>query len=123
MFTKICSIAVYVSDMENAKKFYVEILGFEVGADIPPADLCFLYTKNKKLSVYLKAENQPSTVNDQTCRLSFFLEAEKSIQETFDELKKAGVTILQDKPDQVADDTFTFQFLDPDGNILEAVGI
>lgn len=122
MFTNIRSIAIYVSDMERAKNFYVDILGFEIRADIPQANLCFLYTKNKKLSVYLKAGNKPSKIDNHTCRLSFFLEAEKSINETFNELKKADVKILQEKPDLVADDTFTFQFLDPDGNILEVVG-
>ncbi|HHE38865.1 MAG TPA: hypothetical protein ENL20_09875 [Candidatus Cloacimonetes bacterium] len=61
-------------------------------------------------------------MDNKTCRLSFFLEAEKTTQENFHKLKEAGVKILQEKPDQVADDTFTFQFLDPDGNILEVVG-
>jgi len=58
MFKNIRSIAIYVSDMERAKKFYVDILGFEIGADIPQANLCFLYSKNKKLGVYLKAGNK-----------------------------------------------------------------
>ena len=108
--------------MEKAKQFYTNILGFEIGADIPQANLCFLYSKNRKLSIYLKAGNKSFLIDNQTCRLSFFLEAEKTVKETFDELKKAGVEILQKEPEQVADDTFTFQFLDPDGNILEVVG-
>ena len=35
MFTSINTVAVYVSDMERAKKFYTEILGFVKRHDVP----------------------------------------------------------------------------------------
>lgn len=119
MFKSINTIAVYVSDMERAKKFYIEVLGFTVKADLGPT-LSFLQSGG--IHVYLEAGHKSSAVDNKSTRLSFFLETEKSAQEPFDALKAAGVTILDDAPVEVGDGVFAFQFLDPDGNILEATG-
>ena len=118
MFKSIRSLAAYVSDMESAKKFYTEVLGFEVTADLGPT-LCFLNSKSGKIPIYLEGGQKASAADNQTCRLSFFLEAEKSASETYSMLKKAGVKLLQAEPELVADDTACFQFQDPDGNIIE----
>jgi len=121
MFKSIRSLVVYVSDMEKAKKFYTEILGFEVTADLTPT-LCFLNSKSGKIPIYLEGGQKVSSMDNQTCRLSFFLEAEKAASETYAVLKKAGVKLLQAEPEPVADDTVCFQFQDPDGNIIEVSG-
>ena len=121
MFISIGSLAVYVSDLARAKKFYTEILGFEISADLGP-NLCFLKSKTGKIYIYLEGGKKASSVEIETCRLSFFLEAEKSISETYTLLKKAEVKLLQSAPEPVADDTACFQFQDPDGNIIEVSG-
>jgi catechol-2,3-dioxygenase len=41
MFTNIRALAIYVTDMQRAKKFYMDVLGFELSADLGP-NLCFL---------------------------------------------------------------------------------
>jgi len=107
--------------MARAKKFYTEVLGFEVTADLGPT-LCLLNSKSGKIPIYLEGSQKVSAINNQTCRLSFFLEAEKSASETFAVLKKTGVKLLQTEPEPVADDTACFQFQDPDGNIIEVSG-
>jgi len=119
MFKSINTIAVYVSDMERAKKFYTEILSFDVKVDLGPT-LSFLQSGD--IHVYLEAGHKSSAVDNKSTRLSFFLETEKSAQETFEALKTAGVEILDDTPQEVGDGVFAFQFLDPDGNVLEATG-
>jgi predicted enzyme related to lactoylglutathione lyase len=121
MFKSIRSLAVYVSDMARAQKFYTEILGFEITADLGP-NLCFLNSKAGKIPIYLEGGQKAASIDNQTCRLSFFLEAEKSASETYAVLKKAGVKLLQAEPELVADDTACFQFQDPDGNIIEVSG-
>jgi predicted enzyme related to lactoylglutathione lyase len=121
MFKSIRSLAVYVSDMARAKKFYTEVLGFEITADLTPT-LCFLNSKSGKIPIYLECVQKVSSVDNQTCRSSFFLEAEKLASETYADLKKAGVKLLQSAPEPVADDTTCFQFQDPDGNIIEVSG-
>ena len=121
MFKRISSLAVYVTDLQRAKKFYTDILGFDVRADLGPT-LCFLAFKSGNIDIYLEGGHKPSTVDNQTARLSFFLESEKSASETFAALKSAGVNLLQDEPEQVDDNTYCFQFTDPDGNVIEVSG-
>lgn len=121
MFKTIGSLAIYVTDLDRAKKFYTEILGFKISADLGPT-LCFLASVSGDIDIYLEGGHAPSTVDNQTARLSFFLRSERSAAETYDALKQAGVTLLQDAPEPVGDDTYCFQFLDPDGNVLEVAG-
>jgi predicted enzyme related to lactoylglutathione lyase len=118
MFESIRSLGVYVSDMGRAKEFYTKVLGFEVAFDLGDS-LCFLKSRNGKIDIYLEAGMKPGKTDNKTCRLSFFLHAEKPAKEVFADLKAAGVKVLQDAPEQVDDDTACFQFLDPDGNIIE----
>lgn len=121
MFENITTVAVYVSDTERAKKFYIETLGFQMAADIHP-NLCFLKSGSGRISIYLEGGKRHRNVDEGTCRLSFFLQAEKPASEVFEYLKERGVKVLQDKPQFVGDDTYCFQFEDPDGNILEVAG-
>ncbi|MCK5052347.1 MAG: VOC family protein [Candidatus Cloacimonetes bacterium] len=121
MFKNINTLAVYVSDKEKAKKFYTDILGFEVSADLGP-NLCFLKSGNGKINIYLEGGMKQTTNDNQTCRLSFFLQAEETANKTFESLKNAGVTLLQEQPEKVDDNIACFQFLDPDGNIIEVEG-
>ncbi|TKJ44306.1 hypothetical protein CEE36_00780 [candidate division TA06 bacterium B3_TA06] len=121
MFKSIHTIAVYVSDMERARRFYTGTLGFDVRVDLGPT-LCFLISKSGNINIYLEAGHKPNPVDNKGTHLSFFLETDKSAQKTFDALKAAGVEILNDAPEEVGDGVFAFQFLDPDGNILEATG-
>lgn len=121
MFTDVSCLAVYVTDYRRAKRFYTEVLGFDVRVELGP-NLCFLVSKSGKVNVYLEGGYEPSAVDDQTARLSFFLETEKSIFETYDTLKAAGVELLHDAPEQVGDDRYVFRLADPDENIIEVSG-
>jgi catechol 2,3-dioxygenase-like lactoylglutathione lyase family enzyme len=121
MFADVSCLAVYATDYERAKHFYTEVLGFDVRVE-PGPDLSFLVSKSGKINIYLEGGYGPSSVDDRTARLSFFLEAEKSIFETYEDLKAAGVELLQDAPEQVGDDRFVFRLADPDGNLIEISG-
>jgi len=118
MFKGIGALAVYVADLARAKKFYTEVLGFELASDIPP-NLCFLKSKSGNIDIYMEGGKKPASIDNETCRLSFFLRTEESAPKTYDALKTAGVKLLQDAPEFVGDDTYCFQFEDPDGNIIE----
>ena len=121
MFTDVSCLAVYVTDYERSKRFYTKILGFEVRVELGP-DLCFLVSKSGKINIYLEGGYKAGPINEQRARLSFFLDAEKSVYETYEALKSAGAKILQDAPEQVGDGTYAFRFEDPDGNIIEVAG-
>ncbi|MBN2379390.1 VOC family protein [candidate division WOR-3 bacterium] len=120
MFTSINTVAVYVSDMERAKDFYVDILGFKIKHDF--GNLCFLISESEKIYIYLEAGYELNPVDYKSTHLSFFLKTTKSTKETFEALKAKGVTILDEEPEEVGDGVYVFRFLDPDGNILEATG-
>jgi catechol 2,3-dioxygenase-like lactoylglutathione lyase family enzyme len=121
MFKGVRTLAIYVTDMERSRDFYTRILGFRVRVDVHPA-LSFLESADKTTDIYLEGGMKPCPVDNQSCRLSFFLEAEKSAAAAYAALKAAGVTLLQAAPEPVSDDTACFQFADPDGNILEVSG-
>lgn len=121
MFISAGTIAVYVADKERAKKFYTDILGFEVAADLGP-DLCFLVSKNGRISIYLEGGKEPSSCSVESSRLGFYLQAEKPAREVFETLKRAGVRLLEDEPHAVSDDTACFRIEDPDGNIIDISG-
>lgn len=121
MFKRIGCLVIYVTDMERAKRFYTEVLGFEVRVDLGPS-LCFLRSKSGEIDIYLESGHKPASVDNQTSRLSFFLESEKTASETYAALKGSGVKLLGDAPELVSDDTACFQFADPDGNIIEVSG-
>lgn len=121
MFKSIRSLAVYTTDMKRAKKFYIEILGFETFSEATP-QLCFLKSKSGEINIYLAGGYKPASTDNKISRLSFFLKPEKSAPETYALLKAAGVKLLQKTPEFVGDNTYCFQFEDPDGNVIEVAG-
>jgi len=121
MFNKISALAIYVTDLARAKKFYTKVLGFELVVELGP-NLCFLKSKSGNINIYLEGNKKPAQIDNQTSRLSFFLQAEKTAPETYAYLKAAGVKLLQKAPELVGDDTACFQFEDPEGNIIEVCG-
>ncbi len=118
MFARVRSLAVYVSDIKRAKKFYTEILGFEISAEVGP-NLCFLKSRSGNINVYMEGGYKQTRINNKTCRLSFFLQSDKPASECYATLRSAGVELLQPKPESVDEETAVFQLKDPDGNIIE----
>ena len=121
MFERVRALAVYATDLKRAKRFYTEVLDFELSAELGPG-LCFLKSKSGNINIYLEGGKKQTQVDNQTSRLSFFLQAERSASETHASLKAAGVNLLQEAPELVGDKTACFQFKDPDGNIIEVCG-
>jgi catechol 2,3-dioxygenase-like lactoylglutathione lyase family enzyme len=108
-----------VTDMEESKRFYADVLGFAVTLDYGKGDAHWVNVSlpdggaTLTLTTYLDNLLQPGT-------MSLYL-ATPDIQQAFDELTAKGV-----KPtDQISDDLFGpgsgvkwFRFTDPDGNVL-----
>ncbi len=121
MFDAVTAVAVYVTDKERAKRFYTEVLGFDVRADLGPR-LCFLKSKSGEIDIYLEGGMKPADSDPGRTRLSFFLRAEEPARDAYVRLREAGVRLLQDAPEPVDERTACFQLLDLDGNILEVCG-
>lgn len=121
MFKGIRALAIYVTDMKRAIKFYTKTLGFEIPIKIH-SNLCFLKFKKSNLYIYLEGGKKPSSIDVDASRLSFFLEPKKTASEVYAALKAKNVKLLQKAPELVQDDIACFQFEDPDGNIIEVSG-
>lgn len=121
MFKDVKTVAVYVTDLETSKRFYTGVLGFRLSAQVAD-DLCFLESTSGLVHVYLKGGMEPRSVGRNSTRLSFFLETEESVSETYEKLRSSGVSLIGDSPEHVGDGIFCFQFEDPDGNIIEVAG-
>jgi catechol 2,3-dioxygenase-like lactoylglutathione lyase family enzyme len=121
VFSNARCLAVYVTDLDRAIRFYTEVLGFEVRVRLNP-DLCFLSSKEPGLDIYLEGGMEPSRTGERSSRLGFFLQTEGPAREAFDRLRAMGVKVIDEEPVEVDDETLTFRFEDPDGNLLDASG-
>jgi catechol 2,3-dioxygenase-like lactoylglutathione lyase family enzyme len=108
-----------VTNMEESKRFYADVLGFAVTQDYGKGDAHWVNLSfpdgglTLTLTTYLDNLLQPGT-------MSLYL-ATPDIQQAFDELTARGV----EPTDQIADDLFGpgsgvkwFRFTDQDGNVL-----
>lgn len=117
--TGVTFVAVYVPDFEVGYKFYNEVLGLEKEYDMGTKACYFKLGKDSGL--YLQGGNKPATYSADTQRAAFVLSV-ASAGALFDKLKAAGVRFVQDAPKETGPDMYWFQFFDPAGNILEALG-
>jgi catechol 2,3-dioxygenase-like lactoylglutathione lyase family enzyme len=116
---KLIQLMMGVTDMEESKRFYADVLGFPVTVDYGKGDAHWVNVSlpdgggTLTLTTYLDNQLQPGTMS-----LYF---ATPDIQQAFAELTAKGVT----PTDQISDDLYGpgsgvkwFRFTDPDGNVL-----
>jgi len=117
--TGVAFVSVYVDDFETAFRFYSELLGLELQYEMT-SDSCF-FQLGEELGLYLEGKNHDSDIRRDSVRSSFTL-AVPSAQAMYGKLKEAGVRMVHDAPMDMGQGDFWFQFYDPSGNILEALG-
>ena len=116
---RLTQLMVGVTDMEESKRFYADVLGFAVTQDYGKGDAHWVNVSlpdggvTLTLTTYLGNHLQPGT-------MSLYL-ATPNIQQAFDEVTAKGV----EPTDQISDDLYGpgsgvrwFRFTDPDGNVL-----
>ena len=111
--------SVYVDDFEKAYRFYAEVLGLEKEYDMGSAACFFKLPDNTGL--YLQGKNKTACYAEDTMRAAFVFSVE-SAGATYERLKAAGVRFIQNEPRHMGGEQYWFQFYDPAGNILEALG-
>ncbi len=110
-------IAVYVEDLERAKTFYIEHLGFKESADeMPPG----IMLEGGSVSLYLEGGRNSGTADADKSEFSPCF-AVASVKKSYDALKQAGVCLLMDYQ-EFAPTFAMFRFADPDGNAIEIAG-
>lgn len=111
--------SVYADDYETAYRFYSEVLGLEKQYDMGSA-ACF-FKLGDDTGLYLQGGNRRASFEKDTMR-SAFVFAVVSASATWARLEQAGVRFIHDQPMNMGGDNYWFQFYDPTGNILEALG-
>ena len=115
--------ACYVDDWEAARKFYEETLGLSVAFEAMPGQVLFYALGEDPFGIMLSKvpEPGPGTIDVGNAHTSFVL-CVGSASALHAKLTEAGVEILQEEPIAVGEGDHWFQFRDPAGNLLEALG-
>ena len=116
-------IAIIVSDIEKAREFYVQKLGFEVIRENYRAErgdwkLDLRVDEHTELEVFAE-KNPPQRVNrPEACGLRHLAFRVESVEETVKELETLGIECEPVRFDTYTKDKMTF-FNDPDGLPIE----
>ena len=116
-------IAIIVSDIEKAREFYVQKLGFEVIRENYRAErgdwkLDLRVDEHTELEIFAE-KTSPKRVNrPEACGLRHLAFRVESVEETVKELKSLGIECEPVRFDTYTKDKMTF-FQDPDGLPIE----
>ncbi len=110
-------LAVYVTDLEKAKAFYIEQLGFEECEEISPGILL----RSGDVTLYMEEGRK-----EQKSELREFSEFSPcfdtdSVKQTYEVMKSSGVKIVEEYQ-EFAPTFAIFKIVDPDGNLIEFAG-
>ena len=111
--------SVYVDDFPSAYAFYTEVLGLVKLYDMG-TDACF-FALPDDTGLYLQGGNKPAKYAADTMRAAFVFSVD-SAGATYARLREVGIQFIHDRPQHMGGDDYWFQFHDPAGNILEALG-
>ena len=109
--TEICVIGVYVRDLEQAKEFYCDKLGFEVARRHGD---CILQLKNE--SVTFVVEKIEGDFPSEPC-VAIGVPTD-DLEGEMERLRSSGVAFFHDTPQPFPEGMFA-ACRDPDGNLLE----
>jgi len=112
--------SIYADNFQEHFVFYNEVLGLEKTMEMDENSCMFKVGENK-FGLYLEGKNKKIEL-DAKCARSAFTFSVKSVPDFFKKLNEASVKTVQNKPRDMGDGSMWFQFFDPCGNILEAMG-
>jgi lactoylglutathione lyase len=116
MISKVAKVGVYVSDQERALKFYTEVLGFELVANLPMGENSRWIEVAPKGAETKLALWTPPGLEDRIGTFSGIVLESDDVEKTHQDLLAKGVNFTQ-APVEQAGGTMG-QFTDPDGNIF-----
>jgi predicted enzyme related to lactoylglutathione lyase len=112
-------VSAYVDDYERAYRFYSETLGLEKSFDMSESS-CF-FKLGADGGLYLEGGNAAIEMYSKSVRSAFTLKV-GSASALFRKLRDAGTEMIHTAPEHMGNEHYWFQFRDPAGNILEALG-
>ena len=114
--TSFSVIGIYVDDIDKAKEFYCDALGFEV--ENTYNDGCIIQLKSDGPTVILEKVDKPANVVYPGGSQVVLCVATDNIEKTSKEYKKKGVDFLHDAPQPFVAG-LVMAMKDPAGNVLE----
>ena len=116
-------IAIIVSDIEKAREFYVQKLGFEVIRENYRAErgdwkLDLRVDEHTELEIFAEKNSPQRVTRPDACGLRHLAFRVESVEETVKELKSLGIECEPVRFDTYTKDKMTF-FHDPDGLPIE----
>ena len=114
--TNFAVIGIYVDDINKAKKFYCDTLGFEVENSYN--DGCILQLKSEGPTVILEEVDKPSKAVYPGAAQVVLCVATDNIEKTSEEYREKGVNFLHEGPQPFVAGRF-MAMKDPAGNTLE----
>lgn len=118
--TGIAIAACYVDDFAAAYEFYTGVLGLKKLYDLGERACCFSLGDGEQ-GLYLEGGCTVSAVTPKSVRASFLLRV-NSASALHRRLSIAGTRCVQTAPMGMGGEDYWFQFYDPSGNLLEALG-
>ena len=114
----IAVIGIYVSDLQEAKNFYINDLGFNDKGDMGPGYMLELGEMSFYLEPGRKKRIENQKLKDADITVCFNVE---SVKKTYEEFEKRQIPIVMKYVEYSADYAM-FMISDPDGNIFEIAG-
>ncbi|MHA1943223.1 MAG: glyoxalase superfamily protein [Candidatus Thorarchaeota archaeon] len=116
--TNFSVIGIYVDDIDKAKNFYCDTLGFEVENTYD--DGCIIQLKSDGPTVILETADKPANVVYPGGSQVVLCVATDNIKKTSEEFRAKGVDFLHDEPQPFVAGRF-MAMKDPAGNTLELI--
>lgn len=110
-------VNIYVSDLNHAKDWYGQVLGFELVRDLPPLAT---QLRHDGITVLLHKAEDPTDRKFWRDSMGTLAFATNNAHESMKHLKEAGVKLVHSEP-QFSPLGDWFAFEDPFGNIHEMV--
>lgn len=114
--TNFAVIGIYVDDIDKAREFYCDTLGFDVESTYD--DGCIIQLKSDGPTVILEKVDKPSNAVYPGASQVVLCVATDNIEKTSEEFRDKGVNFLHDEPQPFVAGRF-MAMKDPAGNTLE----
>ena len=111
--TEICVIGVYVRDIQQAKEFYCDTLGFEIAREYGD---CILQLKSEGATFII--EKIEGDFPSEPC-MTIGIPTD-DLGKEMERLRESGVTFIHDTPQQFPEGIFV-ACQDADGNLVELI--
>lgn len=115
--TGLAVVAIYATNIKKATGFYVDLLGFEIAAEMPPG----LLLSAGELTLYLEGGRKGRATAGLDEPTTSACLTTGSVKATWERLRAKSVPVIETYREP-AEGFAMFRVEDPDGNVVEVAG-